>query len=357
MARRIWMRLGFVAVATAMTSGAAVWFLDQAAYVTTTDARVRTRMITLSAEIAGRIADMPIAAGSRIASGETLIRLDDGRARLALAAATLDLRALEIETERARLDADVTRDRSRQRIASSHSSRDAAAADVAAARATLARAEADHARTSSLHASGLVAQAGMDRSIAALEIARQAAARAEAELVSRHAGVGEAEAEARTADLALHYAHARAMSAHALRQRIALLKVELAQHAIVSPIDGVIDEVFAEPGEYVAPGARLALAHATSDLWLEANIKETELPRVRAGASADIRLDAARTSCQGVVERIGDAAASEFALIPNANPAGVFTKITQRVPVRIRLGAGCREARPGAMATLRIRAA
>jgi membrane fusion protein (multidrug efflux system) len=147
------------------------------------------------------------------------------------------------------------------------------------------------------------------------------------------------------------------MSAHALRQRIALLKVELAQHAIVSPIDGVIDEVFAEPGEYVAPGARLALAHATSDLWLEANIKETELPRVRAGASADIRLDAARTSCQGVVERIGDAAASEFALIPNANPAGVFTKITQRVPVRIRLGADCREARPGAMATLRIRAA
>lgn len=351
------MRLGLVAIAIAVASGAAVWFIDQAAYVTTTDARVRTRMVTLSAEIAGRIADMPIVAGSRITVGALLVRLDDSRARLELSAATLDLKALEIETERARLDADITRDRSVQRIASSHSSLNAAAADVAAARATLVRAEADHARTASLHASGLVAQAGMDRSIANLEVARQATARAEAELASRHAGLGEARAEARSADLSLRDADARAMSAHALRQRIALLKAELAQHAINSPIDGVIDEVFAEPGEYIAPGARLALAHATNNLWLEANIKETDLPRVRTGAAADIRLDAARTACQGVVERIGDAATSEFALIPNANPAGVFTKITQRVPVRIRLGADCREARPGAMATLRIRAA
>jgi membrane fusion protein (multidrug efflux system) len=197
----------------------------------------------------------------------------------------------------------------------------------------------------------------MDRSIAALEIARQAAARTEAELANRHAGLGEAKAEARTAELSLQDADALTISAHALRQRIALLKAELARHAITSPIDGVIDDVFAEPGEYVAPGTRLALAHAPGDLWLEANIKEPDLPRVRAGASVEIRLDASRTPCHGIVDRIGDAATSEFALIPNANPAGVFTKITQRVPVRIRLGADCREARPGAMATLRIRSA
>ena len=121
-----------------------------------------------------------------------------------------------------------------------------------------------------------------------------------------------------------------------------------------SPLAGVVDEVFAEPGEHVAAGARLALAHGDA-LWIEANIKEPELPRIRVGAEVEIHLDASRSLCRGVVERIGDTATSEFAVVPNANPAGVFTKITQRVPVRVRLG-DCGRVRPGAMATLRIRA-
>ena len=150
-------------------------------------------------------------------------------------------------------------------------------------------------------------------------------------------------------------AEAMAVSAHALRQRVGVLKVELKQHRVESPLAGVVDEVFAEPGEHVAAGARLALAHGDA-VWIEANIKEPELPRIRVGAEVEIRLDAARGTCRGVVERIGDAAASEFAVVPNANPAGVFTKITQRVPVRVTLGAECGRARPGAMATLRIRA-
>ncbi len=125
----------------------------------------------------------------------------------------------------------------------------------------------------------------------------------------------------------------------------------------VAPIGGVIDEVFAEAGEHIAPGARIALAHETDGLWMEAHIKETDLPRISIGAAVEMRFDATRAACHGEVERIGEAATSEFALLPNANPAGVFTKITQRVPVRIRIGADCEAVRPGAMATLRIRAA
>ena len=134
-----------------------------------------------------------------------------------------------------------------------------------------------------------------------------------------------------------------------------LLKVELEHHAIDSPLEGVIDEVFAEAGEHVSRGVRIALAHSTSDLWVEANIKETELTSVHAGAGVEIRLDAAQGICRGEVERIGDAATSEFALIPTANPTGAFIKITQRAPVRISIGADCIGARPGAMATLKIR--
>lgn len=350
------LQIGLVASALTLLTCGGLWVADQAAFVTTSDARVRARMVTLSSEIAGRIMEMPVAAGDRIVRGQPVLRLDDRKARLAFAAATLELKALQVAVERQKLDADVIDARGHERIASREAALAAAAADLAAAQALLTRAEADHARTAALHDAGLIAQAGMDRSTAAREVALQAAARAEAEIVNQRASLGEARADLGAADVSRRDADAIALSAHALRQRIALLKVELEQHTIASPIDGIIDEVFAEPGEHVAPGARLALAHAAGGLWLEANIKETDLPRIAVGARAEIHLDAARQACTGVVERIGDATTAEFALIPNANPAGVFTKITQRVPVRIRLGAACREARPGAMATLRIRA-
>lgn len=323
--------------------------------MTTTDARVRARMVTLSAEIAGRIRQMPVEAGDRIRKEQVLVQLNDEKARLALAAAVLDLKALEAQVSRERLSADVARQRGGQRIAARQAALEAASADVAAAQAVFERSEADHARTTALHANGIVAQAAMDRATAALEVARQAAARAQAEAADRRASIGEAAADAREADVAAREADAMAVSAHALKQRIALLKVELKQHSVTSPLDGVVDEVFVEPGEHVAAGARLALAHGAG-VWIEANIKEPDLPRIRLGAEVEIQLDAVRGLCHGVVERVGDAATSEFAVVPNANPAGVFTKITQRVPVRVRLGGDCGQPRPGAMATLRIRA-
>jgi len=122
-----------------------------------------------------------------------------------------------------------------------------------------------------------------------------------------------------------------AASAHALHHRIALLKVELHQHDVLSPLDGVIDEVYAEPGEHVPPGARLALAHDEGAMWLEARITEPDLPRIIAGATVEIHLDAAREACHGTVERIGAAAMAEFELIPNANPAGAINQMAASI--------------------------
>lgn len=350
-------RFGIVLAVLAGLGAAAFWGFDQATFVTTTDARVRARMVTLSADVAGRLVEVLPVAGDRVRKGQVVARLDDRQARLVLAAATLDLKALDIEIARETLNADILRERGGQRVEGRRSRLDSAAADVASARADLGRAEGEYRRASALHAAGLIADAGLERTVAALEVARQAALRAEAGLADGRAGLGEAMAESRSVDIAGKTADALAMQAHALRQRIALTKLELGQHAITSPIDGVIDEVFAEVGEHVTPGARIALAHDTREFWMEAHIKETDLPRIVAGAAVEFRFDAARTTCHGDVERIGEAATSEFALLPNANPAGVFTKITQRVPVRIRIGADCGAVRPGAMATLRIRAA
>ena len=341
-------------VLLAMAGAGAWWLADQHAHVSTSDARVRAAMISLSADTSGRIADLPLRAGDRVTRGQVLARLDDRRARLALASASLDLKALEIAITRMRREAELSRSRGASRIDGALSNLDAAQADIAASRASLAAAESDHARKLALHASGLVADAAMDRADAALEIARQDEARSLTLLAGRRAGLGEARVAAEAAELEDKDAERLSLEAAALRQRIAALKLDLEHHTITSPVDGIVDEVFADAGEHVQAGARIALAHATTGMWIEANIKETDIGRVAMGADVEIRLDAARAACHGSIERIGGATTSEFALVPNANPAGVFTKITQRIPVRIRIGGDCEQVRPGAMASLRI---
>jgi membrane fusion protein, multidrug efflux system len=344
---------GVLAAITAASS----WLIDRAGAVYTSDARVRANMVAISSDMAGRIVDLPVSAGDRIAKGEMLVRLDDREARLALASLALDLKAVEAEIDRERLRAGLSKSIGESRVSSREAGLAAARADLSAALALLETAEAEFSRASSLKASGLVTQSAMDRSAAQLEAARQSAARARASVARHKADIGEAEAEAGDAQVIARNAVVLSLKAHALRQQIALRKVELEQHAILSPISGVIDEVFADEGEYLSPGARIALAHDATNLWIEANIKETEIARVREGALVEAWFDAAPgRACHGRIDRIRSAAAAEFALIPNANPTGVFTKITQRVPVRIVLDAECGELRPGAMATLKIRA-
>jgi membrane fusion protein (multidrug efflux system) len=104
------------------------------------------------------------------------------------------------------------------------------------------------------------------------------------------------------------------------------------------PFDGVVGRVFVDEGEYVTPGQRLVLVHDPARVRIEANVKETDIRHFRPGAPVRVRVDAYPSRVfEGRVERVGAAATSEFALLPSPNPSGNFTKITQRLPVRIAL--------------------
>jgi membrane fusion protein (multidrug efflux system) len=272
-----------------------------------------------------------------------------------LATRSLEFKAVEAEIEREKFRADLSRAKGASRVGANEAGLSAARADAAAARAVLRTAEANFARTQTLKGQGLTTQSAFDQSAMRLEEARQAASRTNAAVMQGKAGVGEAVADSGETQVIERNIEVLSLKAHALRQQIALQRVALSQHVIISPINGVIDEVFADTGEHVIAGARIALMHDPSDQWIEANIKETEISRVSVGAEVEVKLDASPGQpCRGRIERIGSAAAAEFALIPNANPAGVFTKITQRVPVRVALEGACAQLRPGAMANLRI---
>jgi membrane fusion protein (multidrug efflux system) len=121
----------------------------------------------------------------------------------------------------------------------------------------------------------------------------------------------------------------------AQRDRAAL---DLRDRTIAMPFDGSVDRVFVDPGEYVVPGQRILLLHDPSRVRVEANVKETQLRFFRPGTAVRLGVDAwPGRRFEGVVERVGGAATSEFALLPTPNPSGNFTKITQRLTVRIRV--------------------
>lgn len=343
-----------ICIGVSLALAAALWLIDRAGAVYTSDARVRANMIAISADVSGRIVELSAAAGDTVAPGEALARLDDREVRLSAAALALNLEAVEAEIARESLRATLSRKKGSSRIGAREALLASATADVGAASALLKTTEAEHARLLFLKTKGLVTRAAMDQAEARLETARQAVARSMAAIAETEAGVGEAVADADEARVIDQTIRMLSLKAEALRKQIALRRVALEQHVIASPIAGVIDEVFADAGEHVSAGQRIALTHDPTHVWIEANIKETDIRRVTAGAPVDIRFDASSRSCAGSVERIGSAAVAEFALIPNANPTGVFTKITQRIPVRVSIGADCPTARPGAMATLRI---
>ena len=130
---------------------------------------------------------------------------------------------------------------------------------------------------------------------------------------------------------------------------------ELADHVVRSPIAGVIDEVFIDPGEYVAQGQRVLMLHDPDVYWVKTNVKETDLRHLRVGKSAEVEVDAfPDRTYTATIERIGNAATSEFALLPNPNPSGNFTKITQRVEVKLTFDEPDPRLRPGLMVQVKI---
>ena len=140
-----------------------------------------------------------------------------------------------------------------------------------------------------------------------------------------------------------------------LRSRIEQQRLDVADRTIRSPIDGVVDRVFARAGEYVRPGQRLAIVHDPKRVWIEANVKETQIRKLAAGQPVEVRVDAwPGEALRGRVRSVGSATTGSFALLPSPNPSGNFTKITQRIPVRIDVEPSGRLLAPGMMVEVYI---
>lgn len=351
------MRLGAgLLAASVLLVLAGVFLADRSAYISTADARVATTMIGLSGEVSGQITSVSVREGDRVQAGDVLYTLDDREAFYTLAGIEAEVQRIRLEMERAARRSGLATSKAGSQVEARRAVAVSAGATVEAARSEMETARRDYERTNDLFQRGLVPQSALDQARNTLDTASQSLARALADREGAVANQRTASIEGKEAELADYDLGILAAALQNAEARLAAQKVVLGHYVIRSPIDGVVDELFFDPGEHALQGFRMALLHDPEDIWISANIKETDIRHIHPGAEAMIRADShPSVTIRGRVVHVHDATVSEAAMMPNPNAAGVFTKITQRISVRVEMTGERPDLKPGTMVSVRIR--
>lgn len=286
-------------------------------YISTDDAYVRANNTMLGARVAGHIAAILPADNSVVRKGDVVYRIDDGDYRIAV-----DSARSRIATQQA------TVDRIGRQIVAQESAVEQNKAQLVSAEAALKRAGLDFERQQQLSTKGFasratfeVSEAGRDQGVAAVKAAQAAydAARDNVEVTKAQ----QAEARAQLAELQTVLAKA---------QR------DLDFTFVRAPVTGTFSNRLVNVGDMIQSGQRLGNIVPLDEVFIDANYKETQLKRIRPGQPVTIKVDAyGFRKFKGTVDSLSAGAGSVFTLLPPDNATGNFTKIVQRVPVRIRV--------------------
>jgi membrane fusion protein (multidrug efflux system) len=293
-ARRVVFAVMGVALVGLLGFGVKRWWFARS-HVSTDNAQVDGHIVPILPKVGGFVAEVRVRENQAVKAGDTLVVLDDRDYQARLAQTEADLAALLATVS------------SRTRVGQ-------AEAAVAQAQANALKARADLARMEPLAAQDIVSGQQLDA-------ARAAAAAADAQLAAAQA--------------ALVGADARVASARASRDQAAL---QLSYSRVMAPASGVVSKKSVEVGQLVQPGQPLMTVVPLDDVWVVANLKETETADVTPGDPAEVTVDAyAGRRFRGHVESLAPATGAKFSLLPPDNATGNFTKVVQRIPVRIRL--------------------
>jgi membrane fusion protein, multidrug efflux system len=336
--RRLLRLVALGALLLAVLAAGGHWLHRQYTHVFLDDARIAADMVTVASRVPGWATEVRVIAGDEVPRGKVLVRIDGRETEIALR--ELEARLAGIAARRREIAARIAMvDRQTQSQQEAQQARLAAAqASLPAAEAERIFAESEFARARELIGSGSGTRQRLDQTRSALEAAHHRVRAAAAEIQNAEAqlaAAGAAREELNVLARQLESLDPQERELRAQRERAA---IDLADRTITMPFDGVVDRVFVDAGEYVAAGQRLLMLHDPSRVRVEANVKETEIRFFRPGTPVAVTVDAyPGRRFEGVVERVGAAATSEFALLPAPNPSGNFTRITQRLPIRVAL--------------------
>jgi membrane fusion protein (multidrug efflux system) len=302
----------FIALATLRWNA----WVGGATIQTTNDAYVRAELTRLSSRVAGEVLTVAVTDFQRVKAGDLLVQIDpadyqaqvaQAEAGVAAAQAALDNLSNQVELQYATI------------------AQAEAALVSASAMEVEARQEAERQQSLTQTEAGTRQR---------LEQATAAYAKAQADVRASRAVIA---AQRHQLEVLSGTKKQRAADLEAAKAQLAAAKLKLGYTRIAAPFDGVVGERQVQPGDYVNIGTNLINVVPLPDVYVIANYKETQLTRVRPGQPVEITVDSfPREKLRGRVERIAPASGSQFALLPPDNATGNFTKVVQRIPVRIR---------------------
>ncbi|WP_322071118.1 HlyD family secretion protein [Paraburkholderia bannensis] len=311
--------LGLAALIAAGVWGGHWWIVGRF-IESTDDAYLQADSVTVAPKVSGYITDVYVADNQTVKAGDPLVKLDARQYQVALdqANATIDARAADIQ------HADAQLAQQRANIAQ-------AQAQQEVARVSLRHAQDEVTRYTPLAASG----AETTERLAELKSNRD---QAQATLAADSAAV-EAQ-RSQIAALTAQQAQARAQL-EAARASAAQSQLDLDNTVVKSALAGRVGDRTVRVGQYVQPGTRMLTVVPVQKTYLTANFKETQIGRMRIGQPVELYVDALPGhTLHGVVDSFSPGTGAQFALLPPENATGNFTKIVQRVPVRIRIDTG-----------------
>jgi membrane fusion protein (multidrug efflux system) len=293
--------------------GGGYFWVSGGRYVDTDNAYVQQAKVAISSDVAGRIMSVAVHENQTVAAGDTLFTIDPEPYRIALSQAEAALAAAKVNVEQLRVAYSVSN------------------AKLDAAKSALDLRQAEFDRKQTLTQKGIAADSTMDDIRLTLQQAQTAVALAEQDLANAAAALG-GDPNIATED---HPAVQSAMAARDTAQR------NLSKTTVVAPGAGIVSQVSSlNVGQFIATGTTIASLVETSDTWISANFKETQLSDMRDGQPVEISIDAYPGKIEGKIASIGAATGSEFSLIPAQNATGNWVKVVQRVPVRIEFDDG-----------------
>lgn len=314
-------------------AGAGWWWYRSSRYVSTDDARIDGNIVNVSSKISGKAMEVLVKEGDEIHTGQVIARLDTRDIAAQRKKAVAALAVAQANYEKA--------------VAGSRPQEiGAAQADVGQGAAALDDTYKNYMRVEKLFSDGAASASQRDHAEALYLAAQESTNSAKQKLDL--AVVGSREED-------IHAAAAMVQQAEANLEAVSVNDEDM---IIVSPVNGVVALKSVNPGEVVNAGQVLFSVVDFQDTWLNARIKETEIGKIKIGQSVEYTIDGypGRTF-SGTIFEIGSATGSTFALIPAENASGNFTKITQRVPVKITLPEAAEGVvfRPGMQSLIDIR--
>jgi membrane fusion protein (multidrug efflux system) len=330
----------------------------------TNDAYIRGDLTPLSTKVAGLVREVKASDYQYVHKGEELVLLedDDYKAQVAQAEAAVEAAKAALENNRRqRVLQDARIERALAGIDEAQAQIAAAQAGTEAVQADVIRTRAERTRQEGLLATRSATQQRVEAAVADEQrFAAQAASRnadlthARTMLRSNEIAV---EAERRSKAVLESQEMQLVADLRAREAGLAVAHVNLTYTRIVAPDDGTIGERQVRPGQLVSPGTQ-AISFVGAPRWVQANFRETQLTRIRLGDPAEIKIDVYPGEIlHGKVLQIAPASGSQFALLPPDNATGNFTKVVQRVPVKIALDDSplVERLRPGLSAVVTVR--